>query len=115
MRRGEVYWAELAPRSGSEQSGRRPVVLVSRDALNRLAAWRSVNVVPLSTSARQARCGPTTVAVARGTAGLAQDSLILCHQVTTLDRSKLTALIGVLPPGELARLDQALKLALELD
>lgn len=113
MRRGEIYWAELAPRPGSEQTGRRPVVLVSRDALNRLAAWRSVNVVPLSTSKR--RAGPTAVALSRGTAGLAEDSLALCHQVTTIDRSKLSALIGMLPPAELARLEQGLKLALELD
>jgi len=29
VKRGEVYWAELAPRFGSEQSGRRPVMVVS--------------------------------------------------------------------------------------
>ena len=29
MRRGEIYWADLEPRSGSEQRGRRPVVVVS--------------------------------------------------------------------------------------
>lgn len=33
MKRGEVYWADLAPRSGSEQRGRRPVVVISHDAL----------------------------------------------------------------------------------
>ena len=26
MKRGEVYWADLVPRSGSEQTGRRPVI-----------------------------------------------------------------------------------------
>src|SRR5580658_697712 len=31
MKRGEVYWADLVPRSGSEQTGRRPVILVSHD------------------------------------------------------------------------------------
>ena len=113
MRRGEIYWADLDPRSGAEQTGRRPVVLVSRDALNRIPAWRSVNVVPLSTTKR--RPGPTMVAFRAGTAGLPQESLALCHQVTTLDRGKLRALIGTLPAPELARLDSALKLALELD
>ena len=107
MRRGEIYWADLDPRSGAEQTGIRPVVLVSRDA------WRSVNVVPLSTTKR--RPGPTMVAFRAGTAGLPQESLALCHQVTTLDRGKLQALIGTLPAPELARLDSALKLALELD
>ncbi|MBK9967286.1 MAG: type II toxin-antitoxin system PemK/MazF family toxin [Holophagales bacterium] len=59
MRRGEVYWAELEPRSGSEQRGRRPVVVVSHDGFNSISAWRSVVVVPLSTSAT--RTGPTAI------------------------------------------------------
>ena len=42
MRRGDVYWAELVPRSGSEQSGRRPVLLVSHDAFNAAERWRSM-------------------------------------------------------------------------
>jgi len=115
MRRGEIYWAELSPRSGSEQSGRRPVIVVSRNALNQVPGWRPVNVVPLSTSERQARRGPTTLLLCRGTGGLAQDSVVLCHQITTLDRGKLVSLVGTLPSVELAQLDQALKIALELE
>ncbi|MEW6277571.1 MAG: type II toxin-antitoxin system PemK/MazF family toxin [Candidatus Eremiobacterota bacterium] len=115
MLRGEIYWALLEPRSGSEQRGRRPVVIVSRDALNQVAAWRSINVVPLSTSFRQARRGLTTLLLAAGVGGLAQDSVALCHQVTTLDRAKLADRIGQLPPEQMARLNEALRLALELD
>ena len=115
MLRGEVYWADLNPRTGSEQRGRRPVVVVSRDALNCVPTWMSVNVVPLSTSARQARRGLTTCIIRRGTAGLGEDSVALCHQVTTLDRGKLSSLIGTLSAEDLAQLDQALKLALNLD
>ena len=42
MIRGEVYWADLAPRSGSEQRGRRPVVVVSHDNRIRQFAHRIV-------------------------------------------------------------------------
>lgn len=115
MLRGEVYWADLTPRSGSEQSGRRPVVIVSRDALNTVSTWRSIIVVPLSTSARQQGRGLTAVALPRGAAGLREDSVALCHQVTTLDRSKLTTRLGALTESELDCLDQALRLALSLD
>ena len=45
------------PRSGSEQSGRRAVVIVSHDGFNRVSAWRSIIVVPLSTLPRQRRAG----------------------------------------------------------
>lgn len=34
MERGEVYDARLDPVEGSEQGGTRPVVIVSRDAIN---------------------------------------------------------------------------------
>ncbi|HEY3357485.1 MAG TPA: type II toxin-antitoxin system PemK/MazF family toxin [Polyangia bacterium] len=114
MRRGEVYWAELRPRSGSEQSGTRPVVVVSHDAFNEVAAWRSIIVVPLSTSARQARRAPTVVVVPRGTAGLRHESAALCHQVTTLDRAKLTKRVGALPAPLLAEVERGLRAALDL-
>ena len=115
MLRGELYWADLAPRSGSEQGGRRPVVVVSRDVLNRIATWRSINVVPLSTSQSQARRSPTTAEIPKGTGGLAQASVALCHQVTTLDRAKLLDLIGQLDAAMMARVDEALRIALALD
>ena len=53
MKRGEVWWADLVPRSGSEQRGRRPVVVVSHDAFHRIEGWRSIIVVPLSTAMRR--------------------------------------------------------------
>lgn len=58
MKRGEVYWADLVPRSGSEQVGRRPVVVVSHDGFNQTPGWMSVIVVPVSTSASQAGVDP---------------------------------------------------------
>jgi mRNA interferase MazF len=114
MRRGEVWWANLAPRSGSEQTGRRPVVIVSHDAFNQTAGWRSIVVVPLSTSVAQARRGPTAPAIPRGSAGVLRAGVALCHQVTTLDRAKLTDQIGTLAKPVLASIDAGLKAALSL-
>ena len=45
MKRGEVRWADLAPRSGSEQTGRRPVIVVSHDGFNETPTWKSIIVV----------------------------------------------------------------------
>lgn len=115
MKRGEVYWAELSPRSGSEQSGRRPVIVVSHDAFNEAARWRSIIVVPLSTSQRQAARGPTAIRISRGVAGLGKESVALCHQVTTLDRAKLTTHIGTLPADLLRAIESGLRAALDLD
>ncbi len=115
MKRGDVYWADLVPRSGSEQTGRRPVLVVSHDGFNQTPGWRSIIVVPISTSGSQAGRGPTVVDVPGGTAGLARASVVVCHQVTTLDRAKLDKRVGALPPELLSEVESGLKAALDLD
>ncbi len=114
MQRGDVFWADLAPRSGSQQSGRRPVVVVSNDGFNRVEAWRSIIVVPLSTATAQRRRGPTAIVIPKGTAGLREESVALCHQVTTLDRGKLVGHVGELPATIRQRVDDGLRAALAL-
>ena len=115
MKRGDVYWADLAPRSGSEQSGRRPVVLVSNDGFNQTPGWRSLIVVPVSTASSQALRGPTVVAIPSGVAGLTRTSYVVCHQVTTLDRAKLSKHIGTLPRELMQSLAESLRAAMDLD
>jgi mRNA interferase MazF len=115
LKRGDVYWADLIPRSGSEQAGRRPVIIVSHDGFNQTPGWRSVIVVPVSTSPSQGRRGLTVVAMPPGTGSLPHASIAVCHQVTTLDRSKLTQRIGSLAPETLGEVEQALKAAMDLE
>ena len=106
-----MFWAELAPRSGSEQSGRRPVIVISHDGFNESIRWQSVIVVPISTSSSQARRGPTAVSLPPGTGGLKQESVGLCHQITTLDRSKLSQKIGEIDHATLNRIEAGIKAA----
>lgn len=115
MRRGDVYWADLIPRSGSEQTGRRPVIVVSHDGFNQTPGWRSVIVVPISTSSSQGKRGPTVIELLGGTAGLTKMSFAVCHQVTTLDRAKLTRRVGSLSSGLLREVELGLKAAMDLE
>ena len=110
-----MLWADLAPRSGSEQAGRRPVIVVSHDAFNGAPGWRSVIVIPLSTSTVQAGRGPTAVALPPGAGGLPKASVALCPQVTTLDRAKLTARLGILTADQMAEIEDGLRAALDLE
>lgn len=114
MKRGEIYWADLVPRSGSEQRGRRPVLVVSHDGFNQTPNWRSVIVIPLTTSETQSRRGPTAIELPQGSGGLDRGSVALCHQITTLDRSKLTDYVGLLPSSLLDRIEIGIKAALDL-
>lgn len=115
MKRGDLYWADLIPRSGSEQTGRRPVIIVSHDGFNQTPGWRSIIVVPISTSATQAMRGPTAIHLPQGAGGLKKESIALCHQVTTLDRSKLADRIGALPQDLLNEIGAGIKAAMDLE
>ena len=90
------------------------MIVVSHDGFNQAAGWRSVIVVPLSTSLSQQQRGPTAVTLPKGTAGLRKDGTALCHQVTTLDRAKLSRRIGTLPTTAMDAVDTGLKAALSL-
>ena len=90
------------------------MIVVSHDGFNRTPSWRSIIVVPLSTSVTQARRGPTAVAIPRGAGGVTHASVALCHQVTTLDRDKLVRQLGTLPSVLLADVESGLRAALDL-
>src|SRR3984885_13174793 len=115
MKRGEDYWAELVPRSGSEQTGRSPVILVSHDGFNQTPGWRSITVVPISTSSSQGKRGPTVIELSGGTGGLPKTSFAECHQVTTLDRAKLAKRLGTLSSESLREVEEGIKAAMDLD
>lgn len=115
MRRAEIWWAVLEPRSGSEQQGRRPVVVLSHDAFNDVATWRSVIVVPLTTSSRQQLRGPTVVPLPVSATGLPKDSFALGHQITTLDRAKLSERVGVLTQDAMESVERAVLVACGID
>jgi mRNA interferase MazF len=115
MKRGEVWIANLAPRSGSEQKGKRPVLVVSNDGFNRTPTWRSVIVVPFTTSGPQSKRGPTAIPIRAGQGGLSDDSTALCHQITTLSRDKLKRHIGELGQVDLQRIGRGLMAALALE
>jgi mRNA interferase MazF len=93
------------------------VIVVSSDGFNRTPSWRSIVVVPISTSQTQmqVRRGPTAVLLRSGVAGLRRDGVALCHQVTTLDRAKLVERTGELSRSALAAVEAGLKATLDLD
>lgn len=112
MERGEVYDARLDPVEGSEQGGTRPVVIVSRDAIN--AYSPVVLAVPCSTYRENRRVYPTQVLVIAPDGGLSNDSILMADQVRVLAKSRLLTLRGKLSSTTLGQLNQALVIALDL-
>lgn len=110
MVRGDIYFADPSPRSGSEQQGRRPCIVVSNDGFNATGSWRTLTVVPLTSAESWVRLSPISVVFQKGEGGLPKTCVALAHQITTIDRHKVVPKkIGSLTPDKLAELDQAIR------
>ena len=115
--RGQIYCVNLDPTRGREQAGRRPVLVVSADAINRQPLV--VTVVVGTKSSNVSRDYPTNVRVTARETGLPEDTLFLCFQLRSLDPSRFLGpktrqpnLAGVIPPSRMREVDEALRLVL---
>ncbi len=109
--RGEIWWANLSPTQGTEQSGIRPVLIVQTDRAN--AASPHTIVVPLTTKIRQ-KTLRSHVLLNTGEGGTTQDAVILCEQIRVIDKGRLRTLMGTLEADRMDEVDQALKVILDL-
>ena len=110
--RGDVFMANLEPRSGSEQGGTRPVVVVSRDAINRTSPV--VVICPITDAANKKTIYPSHVKVPAGTGGLRLDSIIVCEQVRAISNTRLRNHVGHVNRTILTSIEAALKITLDL-
>jgi len=110
----------LNPIKGREQAGRRPVLVISSDAINKQPL---VVAVVVGTDARNVpRDYPTNVRVPSDETGLSKDTVFLCFQIRSLDpnrfygpKEKQPQLIGTMPPHRMKEVGEALKLILEIE
>ena len=103
IERGSIYRVNLDPTIGSDQQGNaRPCVVLTLTAYNR--QLRTVGVVPLTSSPRA--LAPLIVAVP--SAGKA-NSMALCHQIRTIDKTRMGKLLGTLSPDDMAVVEDGVR------
>lgn len=101
--RGEVRWADLSPTRGHEQSGRRPVLILSADVFNE----RSGTVIAVALTSQPPRAGfPLTLEVGPGQ--LPKPAWIKISQVRTLSVQRIGRRLGTVSPEEVARVIEGL-------
>lgn len=83
IKRGEIYFVNLNPVQGHEQSGQRPVLVLSIDQINRLPLV--VTVVVGTKGDRVTRDYPTNVRVSPQDSGLSIETVFLCFQLRSLN------------------------------
>ena len=111
IKRGELFWVDLNPARGSEQKGRRPVLVLQNDIGNEVAP--TTIVAPLTTKSFSKEY-PTNVNLPKGVGGLDADSTILLSQIRTVDKSRLEKKIGNIPSSYVKKVDVAIKISLGL-
>ncbi|MCB9076408.1 MAG: type II toxin-antitoxin system PemK/MazF family toxin [Anaerolineaceae bacterium] len=112
MKRGDIFEARLNPTEGSEQAGVRPVVIVSRDAINKNSSV--IVVVPLTKATNVERNYPNNVTIAQGEGGLTFESVLLGGQVRAISKSRLLQQRGTLSTETMRQVDRALRITLDL-
>jgi mRNA interferase MazF len=103
VQRGDIWLANLNPIRGSEQAGIRPVLVFQNDAINRFTT--TVLAIPLTTNMRRAAL-PSCVRVAPGEGGLESESVLLCHQLRVLDKTRLQRKLGTVGPETIAAVER---------
>ena len=111
IKRGDVFYVDLNPTRGSEQAGRRPVIVIQNNTGNEMAP--TVIIAPLTTK-KFLREYPTNVHVKKGTADLKEDSIILLSQIRTIDKNRLRRKIGVISGELLNKVNEAIEISLGL-
>ena len=102
IQRGDIYRVNLEPTLGSKQQGAaRPCVVMSITPFNK--QFKTVGVIPLSTSAR----AHAPVSVSVPSAG--EFSVALCYQLRTVDKVRLLKRTGELSAADMAALEAAVK------
>jgi mRNA interferase MazF len=112
MKRGEVWWATLPTPAGSGPGFRRPVLIIQANPYNQSRI--ATVIVAVVTSNLSLAEAPGNVRVGKADSGLAKPSVVNVSQLFTVDRALLAERVRALPADAMQRVDDGLRLALEL-
>ena len=107
--RGDVYYADLDPVTGSEQGGFRPVLVIQNNLGNKHSPTIVVAAVTSKTSEKTML--PTHYPVSSDS-GLNVNSLVLLEQIRTIDKKRLEQYVTTLDQEEMKGIDRALAVSI---
>lgn len=111
-RRGDIYYVDLNPVIGSEQGGRRPVVVIQNNSGNRHAPTLIVAMITSKTSKNGQL--PTHYLLKENPA-LDEPSVVLLEQLRTIDKRRVREYLGRTSKREMLAIDKALIKSLSLN
>ena len=108
-----LYWADLNPIRGSEQSGIRPVLVISNDIVNEVLPV--VTVLPVSSIKDHARIYSTEVLLTKEVSSLPKSSVVMIHQIRTIAKERIGSPCGGVYQENIRQvINEAIKLYFDL-
>lgn len=108
--RGDLYYADLGKGVGSEQNGRRPVVIIQNNIGNK----HSPTVIVASITSKIGAKAKLPTHYYIGTeCGLELPSVVLLEQLRTIDKRRMDGYIGRLSPKHIDGINHALAISLD--
>lgn len=108
-----VFMADLNPVIGSEQQGKRPVLVISDETTNTIMPV--VTILPLTSLKKGRRIYPNEALLKKGVASLEADSIALAHQIRTIAKQRLISCLGDISDTHLqTQINDALRVHLNL-
>lgn len=104
IKRGDIFYADLNPARGSEQGGRRPVLILQNNKGNQHSS--TVIVAPVTTRLKKQDL-PTHVSISSDT-GLPANSMVLLEAI---DKSRLDRYVTRLDSYLMTEVDNALDIS----
>jgi mRNA interferase MazF len=105
VKKGEIYYANLSGTIGSEQSGKRPVIIIQNDIGNK---YSPTTIVAAITTHKKKKHMPTHVSLTKN-CGLNQQSIVLLEQIRTIDKERLGKKIGICSKKTLININKGIK------
>ncbi|MBN1669575.1 MAG: type II toxin-antitoxin system PemK/MazF family toxin [Kiritimatiellae bacterium] len=112
VQRGEIWWAKLPDRAGSEPGCRRPVLVVQSDTFTQ-SRIKTVICASVTSNLRLA-AAPGNVRVSARSSGLPKPSVVNVSQVAALDKTFLQEQVKTLDAQTMRQVDDGLRLVLNL-
>lgn len=107
VKRGDIFYADLSPVVGSEQSGIRPILVIQNDIGNKF----SPTIIGIPITSKNKVSMPTHIEIEASKFGFKKDSVILVEQIRTLDKSRLLKKIGSLDKKTLDKVKKAIEIS----
>ncbi len=92
IKKWSIFRASLDPVIGSEQGKTRPVLIISEDAINDLLTI--INVLPITSRKPYRKVYPNEALLEGKKFGLPNESIVLCHQIRTIDKQRISYKYG---------------------